>query len=105
MGPIAYSVQTNGHGAMGQEWDQPVIHFYGRFCVSMHCFGSFRNPLAPWLICGGCLGPVEDRWGDWGGQELLPRLAPAGEFLGSLATSLGHPYLWFSAYFRNEFSI
>lgn len=43
--------------------------------------------------------------GDWGGLGLPPQLALLGEFLGSLATSLRHPCLWFSAHFRSEFSI
>jgi len=40
------------------------------------------------------------RQGDQGGLGLL-----SGEFLGGLYTSLCHPYLWFTAHFRIEFSI
>lgn len=109
VGPVADSGQTSSRGAVGQAQDQTPVCCCGRLHVSVHCFGSFRKPLAPRLIRGGCVGPAEaeagDQWGDQGGLALLPRLAPSGEFLSSLATSLCHPYLWFSAHFRSELSI
>lgn len=71
--------------------------------MAVHRCGSFRNPLAPQLICGDCVGLAEaEAGGQQGAQRLLgllPPLAPPGEFLSSLATSLHRPYLWFSAHF------